>query len=513
MSSQPLAALAVQPQQPQDPLSEFARVLQIRGMQQQQQGQQTANQIGNIQLQQTQLAQQDDQKWRAALVSPSWDGTPEGLLNLGLKQGVGPESYKNMATGLAATQDQYAKLGSDQLKVASDLEDHIGSQYEAIQAAPPSQRLVAQQQAKQNSTAFINNTSGIPAPVKQQFLQGLSAIPDDVPMSDDELETRIALNKGAAGLAETALKKAQANEANANVAKIAGSMNPASSLYAPSEAAIAMGTAPGSTQIQAGRAAQAGQTAAAEAKARQPFELQLASARAQIEQAVKNGSAADAGRMLAAGLIAPSEVAARSNPSFLVQANQAALAVDPNYKAQQAEANFNVAKSEANTPFFGSANSLIAPGGTLDQLQTAAAKLKNTSLPLVNKVENFAAGQVGRPAIAAYNQTVLGAADDYAKVMGGGTASDSARNTLIQALSSDKSPKQIQAAIGAARAAVNSQIESRIGNNPALKNMYGSQLPNRNAAAAQFSVGQKVMIKGKPMTITAVHPDGTFDAQ
>ena len=197
-----------------------------------------------------------------------------------------------------------------------------------------------------------------------------------------------------------------------------------------------------------------------------------------------------------------------------MQANQAALAVDPNYKAQQAEANFNVAKSEANTPFFGSANSLIAPGGTLDQLQAAGAKLKNTSIPIINKGENFVAAQTGRPAIAAYNQTVLGAADDYAKVMGGGTASDNARNTLIQSLSSDKSPKQINAAINAARAAVNSQIESRIGNNQALKNMYGSQLPNGEARPRLPRQERRTSLKGMmAKTITPTPAEKTWESR
>ena len=65
--------MGVQPQQPQDPLSEFARVLQVGNLQQQLQGQQTTNQINQLQLQHTQLASQDDLKWRAAITDPNWD--------------------------------------------------------------------------------------------------------------------------------------------------------------------------------------------------------------------------------------------------------------------------------------------------------------------------------------------------------------------------------------------------------------------------------------------------------
>jgi hypothetical protein len=55
-----------------------------------------------------------------------------------------------------------------------------------------------------------------------------------------------------------------------------GKTNPNSPLYAPTEAAVAMGTAPGAQQIQQGKTAQAAATAGAEANARFPLEMKLA---------------------------------------------------------------------------------------------------------------------------------------------------------------------------------------------------------------------------------------------
>src|ERR1700693_2468511 len=101
-SSIPLPALDIKPpvQQP-GPLDEFARIMQIKGMQQNQQlgqaqlqGVQTENQTRQVQLQQAQNEQQDDQKWRAALQDPNWDGSAQGLLKSGLKQQVGIKSYQ-----------------------------------------------------------------------------------------------------------------------------------------------------------------------------------------------------------------------------------------------------------------------------------------------------------------------------------------------------------------------------------------------------------------------------------
>ena len=217
MGSIPLPALAINQQQP-SPLDEVARVFQIQGMQQQMQGQQTQNQLAQLNLQQAQRAQADDTKWRAALTDPSFDGTPSKLLDLGLKQGVGPQSWMNMGAGLTAMQTGLAKLGSDQLKNASDVADHFGDQLSSVQSAKPADRLAAQQQAKQSSLAWINGTPGLSPVMKQNLLQQVSQVPDDVPLNDDDLQLAIARNKGESGLISDALKKAQANEANAKAA-------------------------------------------------------------------------------------------------------------------------------------------------------------------------------------------------------------------------------------------------------------------------------------------------------
>jgi hypothetical protein len=62
--------------------------------------------------------------------------------------------------------------------------------------------------------------------------------------------------------------------------------DPNSPLYAPSEASVAMGTAPGAAQIQQGKVKQAAQVAGADAAARQPYEVGLARAR----QAISDGA-------------------------------------------------------------------------------------------------------------------------------------------------------------------------------------------------------------------------------
>jgi hypothetical protein len=203
------------------------------------------------------------------------------------------------------------------------------------------------------------------------------------------------------------------------------------------------------------------------------FKAREAANSAAIQQAIKNGSAEDAGRMLAQRIVAPSEIAARSNPSFLVQANNAALKYDPKYNAAKADADFNVAKSPQNVNFFGSANSLTNKGGTLDQLEAQYKKLPNGQIPSFNKISDWVSAAAGKGPTAGFAQTAVGVADDYSKVMGGGTGSDTSRLQVLQTLSQAHSPEQFKAAVDAARAAIGSQQDSRIGDNPILKNMYG----------------------------------------
>jgi hypothetical protein len=204
------------------------------------------------------------------------------------------------------------------------------------------------------------------------------------------------------------------------------------------------------------------------------FKAREAANSAAIQQAIKNGSAEDAGRMLAEHLVAPSEIAARSNPSFLVKANEAALKHDSTYNAQKADADFNVAKSPQNSAFFGSANSLTNKGGTLDQLEAQYKKLPGQrKIPAFNSLQDYLSYHSGDPAVAGFMQTALAAADDYAKVVGGGVGSDTSRLQFMQSFSHAHSEAGFKASVDAARAGVGSQQDARIGDNPILKNMYG----------------------------------------
>lgn len=245
----------------------------------------------------------------------------------------------------------------------------------------------------------------------------------------------------------------------------------------------------------------AASTAAAVAKAKEPFELR----KQMQEQALKTGSPADAGKLLANGDLTLTELKSRgSTPDFIIAATNAAKAVDPKYNAQKADAEYKIASNQANTTFFGSANSLLDKDGTLDQLAANYAKLGNMSFPWLNKWQDYVNYEAGDPAMAGFMQTALGVADDYAKVMGGGTGSDTSREQVLHSFANAHNPEQMQAAIDAARKAVQSQTKSRMGSNSMLRKMYSSdstnQTPHPKSTSTSGSTDPFAQFGGKVRT-------------
>ncbi len=215
---------------------------------------------------------------------------------------------------------------------------------------------------------------------------------------------------------------------------------------------------------------------AAKEKAALPYKL----AQAKAEEALKDGDPNAAGQLLFDGDVSPSQLVSSRKPAFAQQAFTAARNIakqnGSNWNAQSAEGFFKVAGSPANVQFFTSTKSLTDQGGTLDQLENAYNKLPNGQIPAFNKVSDWSSAAAGSGLIAGFAQTAIGVADDYAKVMGGGQGSDTSRNQALESFAASHSPAQMKAAIAAARMAVDSQMQSRIGKNPVMRKMYGDQM-------------------------------------
>jgi hypothetical protein len=214
----------------------------------------------------------------------------------------------------------------------------------------------------------------------------------------------------------------------------------------------------------------------------QDAKARLAAREKQADQIITQGDPDAAGKLLADGSLTLSELKSRgTTPQFIVQATNAAKNYDPKYSPQAAEGQLAVAKSPANVAFFGSAKSLTDKGGTLDQLEAAAKDIPDGQIPVFNSLADAYKAATGSGPVAKYASILTGVADDYSKVMGGGTGSDSSRMQAIKLAPTNASPEARHAAVEGIRGSVSSQINSRIGNNAVLRKMYGDFLPQQGS--------------------------------
>ena len=510
MSSIPLPALDIRPPTPQpNPLDQYARLVQLKQLQQnaplQTQALQQQVQAGGLENQQRQqdldARQALNQAYAGAMTkdqngNPTFD--PDKLMQ---HLSTGPAAYQSPQVLEGITKFQKGKI--DLQTAAADLQsktaDMIGGAAAAVKAANYDPTL---------AHSLLDSLP--PSPQLNQIRQQI-----DNPQALRQLINSTIQNSAKQrelGAQETTAAARQTT-AQTEQQKLQAQMNPGSSLYAPSPASVALGTAPGAAQIQAGEAQQAARKAGAEEQARMPGEMELARQR----QAISQGDPNAAGQLLVNGDATLSELKSRgATPEFITQTLNAAHQISGGqYNAQSADAQFSVAKSPANTAFFGSAKSLTDKGGTLDQLQTAGKNIPGGLIPAFNSIADWEKAATGNGPIAKYASLALGVADDYSKVMGGGQGSDTSRTQALNLIGAKQSPEQRAASIEGIRGAVGSQTNSRIGSNPVMLRMYGNIGANQTqplAPTGGIKVGDKIKLKsGGTITVKTVHPDGSFD--
>jgi hypothetical protein len=205
------------------------------------------------------------------------------------------------------------------------------------------------------------------------------------------------------------------------------------------------------------------------------------------KQLAVQGDPNDAGQQLFNGTLTLADMKSRGlTPKFILDASKAAenLAASKGQKYNPSDeiVGESVLKQAGSQAFFGSANSLLGPTGTLKQLETAGQKIPQSQFPAANTVEDWIKIQAGGGAPGGYAATLLGVADDYGKVMGGGSASDSARLSAEFLAKMSASPESRAAALAGVQHSVESQLEARIGSNRYLRQREGYNLPTAPAA-------------------------------
>lgn len=504
MGSIPLPALDLkQPASQPDVLEQYGRLMQLQNAQRQsQQAQQEAPlrmqalqqgvDTGAVELQQKQQQQKDQQATTAAM--QSWDGKDiNDIYPLIIKNGGSGQAVLGLKKNVLDQQTQIATAAKNNAQATEASVNATLKKNDLITGAlsplaDPKQTPDAQLPQMLSQTVQSLAQQGALDPQHAQTAMQLAQSGDPNAIRQGITQFTNTL-RAHSQITEDGLKQAQTAEANANAANARGHVDPTSPLYAPSAAAVAMGTAPGAAQIQAVEVQQAAKKAAAEANARMPVEMALARQR----QALSQGDPSAAGKLLVSGDATLSELKARgATPDFIEKAlNSAHELSNGAYNAQAADAQFQVAKSPANVAFFGSAKSLTDPGGTLDQLAKVANKIPANQIPAWNSIADWEKAATGNGPLSHYAATALGVADDYAKVMGGGQGSDTSRLQALNLIKSNASPEARAGALSGIRDAVTSQTNSRIGSNPVLGRMYGSSTqpsPQQPHSASSLTV-------------------------
>lgn len=200
------------------------------------------------------------------------------------------------------------------------------------------------------------------------------------------------------------------------------------------------------------------------------------------KQAAAQGDPKAAGKALYEGSLTIADLKARqTSANFITQsveeADRIARAAGGRYNASDEIVGERVLGQAGSQTFFGSAHSLLGAEGTLNQLLEAAKSIPRNQYPVANKLADWASLQTGKGPLSGFAATLLGIADDYGKVMGGGSATDAARHSAEVLAMPFSSPEQLRTAIDHIRNSVISQVRSRIGTNRYIMQREGYDLP------------------------------------
>jgi hypothetical protein len=216
-----------------------------------------------------------------------------------------------------------------------------------------------------------------------------------------------------------------------------------------------------------------------------------AAATKNAEMAATAGSPAEAGKLLAEGSLTLADLKSRgSSPAQIIAATNAAKdyakSQGKTYNASDEITGEQALKGVTNQTFYGSARSLVQQDGMLDQLKKAHDALGNQKIPAFNHIDDWVNFQAGTPELTNYKQAVLAAADDYAKVMGGGNPNLEQFKQIKDGFAYDLNNQQADQAISTARNSVRSQVTGRIGTNSYINQREGDILHDE-VKASSFS--------------------------
>jgi hypothetical protein len=225
-------------------------------------------------------------------------------------------------------------------------------------------------------------------------------------------------------------------------------------------------------------------------------EAQTAEAWAKAKKAVDDGKSTQADQ----AVIAESIRKGRMDPSQLSKRSKdynAVLAEADRQDMEETGQHFNIAQASTDYKYANTARTkdtlnmidgMTESGGAIDIAKKAASKLPQMNSKTANKVFNIAKTEFGDNALTDFHTAMLGLADEYSKVMGGGVSSDTGRQQALDIVNAAYSKGQMSGAIQIMQSDIAARKRAIIGKNRYLLQEYvdsTGQAPAQNPQTGQ----------------------------
>jgi len=181
---------------------------------------------------------------------------------------------------------------------------------------------------------------------------------------------------------------------------------------------------------------------------------------------------------LVEGNIDPSQVPKRGS-SYTIIANKADTYSRNTYgkpfDMAAAASEYQYAKNPQTQNVLKLIDGITAKGGSLEIAMDAAKKLPKLDSQTLNNVFNLGATEFGSDEASNFHTAMLGLADEYSKVMGGGVSSDTGRQQGLDLLKAKYSAGQFSGAADIIKKDVAARKSGLIGDNRYLQRQYVKQ--------------------------------------
>jgi hypothetical protein len=197
-------------------------------------------------------------------------------------------------------------------------------------------------------------------------------------------------------------------------------------------------------------------------------------AKKKAEDDIANGNPKVVAQLLVSGDAAWSQLVSTRKPEFLVAVATEAKKLDPNFSVAANEAAYKQATNPQVRSTLDMIQTMTDRSGSIAIAEKAAEKLPQLNSQQANSVFNSLSRSFGNNSVTNFHTAMMGLADEYSKVMGGGVSSDTGRQQALDLLKDAYSSNQLSGAIETMKQDISARKSELIRGNRTLEQTYGA---------------------------------------